>query len=334
MKTDQIQLLTTTFEGHAQQTEGGVEFWLARDLQQLLGYAEWRNFSAVITKAKTACEVAGHAVANHFVDVNKMVDLGSGSQREIDEIMLSRFACYLIAQNGDPAKQEIAFAQTYFAIQTRRAELIEQRILEAERVFVRKKLTATEKELSQVIYEQTGGNQDFALIRSKGDQALFAKSTQAMKAQWKVPDSRPLADFAPTIILKAKDFATEITIHNAREHAMASEAAIHANTLPTTTQFDERFSHAAFVQKFCLRPRTSRKSSAASLPKEKRHSRIQTLLVPSEIAIAEQSIRNRINIKHTAPPRAAADLLQRRPQPRVIRQSRIGGQVGTRWAPS
>jgi DNA-damage-inducible protein D len=226
MKTELIHTLTETFEAHAQQTEGGIEYWLARDIQHLLGYTEWRNFTAVITKAKTACEVTGHAISDHFVDVNKMVDLGSGSQREVDDIMLTRYACYLIAQNGDPKKQEIAFAQTYFAIQTRRAELIEQRLLEAERVSARKKLTATEKELSAVIYEQTGGNQNFALIRSKGDNALFGKSTQAMKAQWKVPDHRPLADFAPTIILKAKDFATEITIFNTREHKLASEKAI------------------------------------------------------------------------------------------------------------
>jgi len=227
MNRELVHSLTATFEEHAQQTEGGVEYWLARDLQHLLGYVEWRNFSTTaISKAKTACEVSGHSVADHFVDVNKMVDLGSGSQREIEDLMLSRYACYLIAQNGDPRKQEIAFAQTYFAIQTRRAELIEQRLLESERVSAPKKLSATEKELSDVIFEQTGGNNDFALIRSKGDQALFGRSTQAMKAQWKVPDNRPLADFAPTIILKAKDFATEITIFNAREHGMGSESAI------------------------------------------------------------------------------------------------------------
>ena len=226
MKTDLVHALTETFEGHAQQTDGGIEFWLARDLQHLLGYTKWDNFLNVVSKAKTACEVSGHPVADHFADVGKMVDLGSGSQREVDDMMLTRYACYLVAQNGDPKKQEIAFAQTYFAIQTRRAELIEQRLLDAERVFARKKLTETEKELSQVIYEQTGGNQDFALIRSKGDQALFGKSTQAMKAKWKVPDSRPLADFAPTILLKAKDFAAEITIFNARQHEMDSERAI------------------------------------------------------------------------------------------------------------
>ena len=226
MKTEVIHTLTGNFEAHAQQAENGIEFWLARDLQHLLGYDEWRNFTAVINKAKTACEVSDHAISDHFVDVNKMVDLGSGSQREVDDIMLTRYACYLIAQNGNPRKQQIAFAQTYFAMQTRKAEQIEQRLLEAERVSARKKLTSTEKELSSVIYEQTGSEQNFALIRSKGDQALFGKNTQAMKSQWKVPDNRPLADFAPTIILKAKDFATEITIFNARQHQMGTEAAI------------------------------------------------------------------------------------------------------------
>jgi len=226
MKTENIQTLTSNFESSAKKTENDIEFWLARDLQKLLGYAKWDNFLNIILKAKIACEVSKTKVLDHFADIKKMVDLGSGSQREVEDIMLTRYACYLIAQNGDPTKPEIAFAQTYFAIQTRRAELIEKRLLESERVLARKKLSETEKELSKTIFELTGSDKNFALIRSKGDHALFGKTTQEMKEVWSVPDTRPLADYAPTIILKAKDFASEITIFNARQHQMKDESKI------------------------------------------------------------------------------------------------------------
>ena len=226
MNKELIHSLTSDFESSAQQTDGGIEFWLARDLQHLLGYAEWRNFTAVLNKAKTACEVSGHCIPDHFVDVNKTIQMPKGATKEVPDIMLTRYACYLLAQNGDPRKDPIAFAQTYFAIQTRKAELIEQQLLESERVQAREKLKQTEKELSETIQQLTGGGQNFALVRSKGDQALYGRNTQAMKQKWNVPENKPLSDFAPTIILKAKDFATEITIHNAREKEMQTEGQI------------------------------------------------------------------------------------------------------------
>ena len=225
MKKDIVYKLTENFEDFLQTTDEGIEFQLARDLQHLLGYGKWDNFQNVISKAKTACEISNQNFSDHFADVGKMVDIGSGAQKEIDDIMLTRFACYLIAQNGDSRKEQIAFAQTYFAVQTRKAELIEQKILELERVQARNKLAESEKELSHVIFEQTGGNDNFAIIRSKGDHALFNKSTQQMKDTWGVKN-KPLADFMPTILLKAKDFATEITIFNAKQKQMKTENQI------------------------------------------------------------------------------------------------------------
>jgi len=224
MQKEIIHSLLDDFEAHARATTDGVEFWMARDLQHLLGYSEWRNFTLVINKSKTACEVS-ELINDHFVDVNKTIQMPKGAEKVVPDIMLTRFACYLIAQNGDPRKEKIAFAQRYFAIQTRKAELIEQKMLEEERVQARQKLKSTEKELSLVIFEQTGGNQNFALIRSKGDTALFGKTTQQMKTKWGI-DKKPLADFMPTILLKAKDFATEITIFNAKENNMKTEDKI------------------------------------------------------------------------------------------------------------
>jgi len=226
MKTEIVKSLTETFEDHSRTTEDGIEFWFARDLQHLLGYAKWDNFSKVIEKAKMSCEISENKVSDHFPDVGKMVGIGSEAEREISDIMLTRYACYLIAQNGDPRKEQIAFAQNYFAIQTRKFELIKKRIDDWERLQARQKLTISEKDLSELIYEKTGNDRNFGLIRSKGDQALFSKTTQQMKNKLGVPKGRALADFLPTITIKAKDFATEITVFNTKEKDLRNEQQI------------------------------------------------------------------------------------------------------------
>ncbi len=213
MKTEEIKQLFARFEGASSELEG-VECWSARELQTLLGYSKWENFEKVIQKAKDACKNAGELLEDHFPDVRKMVEIGSQTERPIHDIALTRYACYLIAQNGDSKKEEIAFAQNYFAVQTRRAELVEQRLLEYERVKAREKLSQTEKQLSGVLYERGVDNQSFAVIRSKGDQALFRLSTQLLKRKMGVPENRPVADFLPTISIKAKDLAAEMTSLN------------------------------------------------------------------------------------------------------------------------
>lgn len=228
MEKDIIVRLHKDFEQSVyKDEETGLEFWLARELQNLLGYAQWRSFEAVIEKARIACKNSGHNSEDHFARVRKMVDIGSDAKREIDDIALTRYACYLIAQNGDPSKDQIAFAQTYFAVQTRKQEIIEKRIAQIERLTARRKLSLSEKELSGIIYERLSDEKSFGRIRSKGDTALFGgKTTEQMKQKLDIPKSRALADFLPTITIKAKDFANEITNFNIKRDDLRTEPGI------------------------------------------------------------------------------------------------------------
>ena len=211
MKPALIRRLHKNFEDYVHVQEG-VEFWFARDLKSLLGYSEWRNFLKVIEKARESCKNANNPILDHFVDANKSIPVPKGGERDIEDILLTRYACYLIAQNGDPRKEEIAFAQSYFAVQTRKQEIIEDHIRLAERLKARKQLKDSEKELSRNIYERGVDESGFARIRSKGDMALFGgHTTHMMKKRLEIADNRPLADFLPTVTITAKNLATEIT---------------------------------------------------------------------------------------------------------------------------
>ncbi|TSD64559.1 DNA damage-inducible protein D [Inquilinus sp. KBS0705] len=226
MKKEVILELFGRFEQACYNHEG-LEYWSARDLQSILGYLRWENFFNAIERAKKACENADSKIEDHFRDTTKMIAIAKSAQREVEDVALTRYACYLIAQNGDPSKPPIAFAQTYFAVQTRKQEIIEQRLIDVERVTARDKLSKSEKKLSGILYERGVDGKGFALIRSKGDQALFGGfSTNDMKKKLGIPASKPLADFLPTLTIKAKDFANELTSHNVIEKDLNKETQI------------------------------------------------------------------------------------------------------------
>lgn len=263
MESEVIQKMKSQFDCLAQTVPGEeIEFWFARDLQEPLGYARWENFFTAISRAVESCKITGTDPDYHFRGVTKMVSLGSGSERSIEDFMLTRYACYLIAQNGDPRKEPIAFAQSYFAVQTRRQELIEDRMKLQARLDARERLRESEKTLSQNIYERGVDDDGFGRIRSKGDEALFGgNTTLAMKNKFGITQYRPLADFLPTLTIAAKNLATEMTNHNVEQDDLHGGSAITREHVQNNVSVRDMLVRGGFTQRIFHRKRTSRSLS-------------------------------------------------------------------------
>jgi DNA-damage-inducible protein D len=281
MEKKTIELYRKKFDDIRHEANG-VEYWYARELMKLLDYIQWRNFENVLKKGMLSCKNNGINIADHFAGVSKMVSLGSGAVREVEDYMLTRYACYLIAENGDPRKEQIAFAQGYFAVQTRKQELIEERISYIERTEARVKLRESEKRLSQNIYERGVDDAGFGRIRSKGDQALFGGfTTKQMKDRLGVQGKRPLADFLPTLTIAAKNLATEMTNYNVEEKDLRGEAAITVEHVENNTSVRDMLGHRG-IKPESLPPAEDIKKLERRVKSQEKKLAAQSSKLPSE----------------------------------------------------